>query len=115
MRKFLAVVLLVMFLMPVVTPQVFAAEEKTQTGVTDVGNKLCPVSGDPVSGTHFVTYQGKRYGLCCPMCQAPFLSNPAKYIAQMEAKEKKSAPAIASASDVAASKEMEKDMEQGSL
>lgn len=55
--------------------------------IVDVGNKFCPVSGDKVSGKHFVVYQGKRYGLCCPMCENKFKKNPEKYIAQMKEQE----------------------------
>ena len=88
MKKLMAVVLMAMFLMPVTLPGLLAAEKAAQTGVVDAGNKFCPVSGDPVSGKNFVTYQGKRYGLCCPMCEMPFLKNPAKYIAKSEAQEK---------------------------
>ena len=49
MKKLLAVVLLVMFLIPLAVLPVFANEK-----VVNVGNKICPVSGDPVSGTSFV-------------------------------------------------------------
>jgi YHS domain-containing protein len=87
MKKLLAIALMAMFLMPLVVPQAFAAKETTPTGIVDAGNKLCPVSGDPVSGTNFVVYQGKRYGLCCPMCEKPFLSDPSKYIAKMKKQE----------------------------
>ena len=64
--------------------------EKTPTatsGVTEVGNKFCPVSGDKVSGKHFVEYQGKKYGLCCPMCEKDFKRDPKKYIAKMAKQE----------------------------
>ena len=115
MKKLLAIALMAMFLMPLVVPQAFAAKETTPTGIVDAGNKLCPVSGDPVSGTEFVVYQGKRYGLCCPMCEKPFLSDPEKYLSRMEAKGKASAPAATATPVVSQSKEMEKDMEQGSL
>lgn len=105
MKKMIVGALLFAFLMPLAAFQSLAADEAAQTGIVDAGNKLCPLSGDPVSGQHFVTYHGKRYGLCCPMCGAPFLKDPEKYIAQMEAKEKAAA----------SSKEMERDMEQGDL
>ena len=54
------------------------------------GNAICPVEGGPVSGSDFVEYQGKLYGLCCPMCKASFLADPESYIAKLkdlEAKE----------------------------
>ena len=107
MKKILAVALLGMFLMPLAVLPAFAAEK-----AVDAGNKLCPISGEPVSGTSFVEYQGKRYGLCCPGCKQMFLADPEKHIAEMEAKEKAAAP---TASVTSASKKMEKDMEQGSL
>ncbi len=52
----------------------FAAE------LIDAGNKMCPVSGDDVSGKSFVEYQGKRYGICCKMCSDKFKKNPEKFI-----------------------------------
>lgn len=55
--------------------------------VTDVGNKFCPVSGDKVSGKNFVEYDGKRYGLCCEMCDKKFKKDPAKFLAKMAAQE----------------------------
>ncbi len=88
MKRLIALAVFLMFTVPFIHAPVFAAERKTQIGITDVGNKFCPVSGDPVSGTNFVIYQGKRYGLCCPMCEKPFLASPAKYIAKSEAQEK---------------------------
>ena len=57
----------------------------------DAGNKFCPVSGDAVSGKDFVEHQGKRYGLCCPACEKPFLADPEKYIAKMEKQESQQA------------------------
>ncbi len=78
----------VIFLGPVTpsfaeTPTVVKGGEK----IVEVGNKFCPVSGDEVSGKHFVIYQGKRYGLCCPMCEEKFKKNPEKYIAKMKQQE----------------------------
>lgn len=56
--------------------------------VVDAENKLCPVSGDPVSGKDFVVYDGKRYGLCCPMCEKKFNADPITYIEKLETMEK---------------------------
>ena len=109
MKKLIVLALLVVFVMPLAGSQVFAAEETAQTGVVDVGNKLCPVMGGPVNGKDFVIYEGKRYGLCCPGCDKTFLSDPAKYIAKVNASETVALPADP------ASKKMEKGMEQGSL
>jgi len=115
MKKMIVLTLLLLFVMPVAASRIFAVEETTQTGITDAGNKICPVSGDPVSGNDFVIYQAKRYGLCCPMCKGLFLKEPEKYIAQMEAKEKASVPTAAMTPVVPKSEEMERDMEQGDL
>jgi len=54
---------------------------KNKTAVIDVGNKMCPVMGGKVNGKDFYEYNGKRYGLCCPMCIASFKADPKKYSA----------------------------------
>ncbi len=116
MKKMIVWALFCAFLMPVVASQLLAAEETAQAGIVDVGNKFCPVMGGPVSGKNFVVYEGKRYGLCCPGCDKTFLSDPAKYIAQMERKE--SVPAAPKGTVFPinpASAEMERDMEQRDL
>ena len=53
---------------------------KSQATV-DAGNKICPVSGQKVDGKNFSEYNGKRYGLCCPMCAAAFKVDPKTYSA----------------------------------
>ena len=60
------------------------AEPAAASAVIDAGNTVCPVSGDKVSGKHFVEYQGKRYGLCCAHCEREFKKDPEKYIATLE-------------------------------
>lgn len=120
MKRMAVWMLFVAFVMPLAASQIFAADGKAPSGIVDAGNKLCPVSDDPVSGTDFVEYQGKRYGLCCPMCKAMFLKNPEKHIAQMEAKQKgliasATVIPILSESEQSRSEQMEKNMEQGSL
>jgi len=69
------------------TPYSLFAQEAASPSqsVIDVGNKFCPVSGDEVSGKHFVVYEGKRYGMCCPMCQKDFKKNPEKYVSIVNA------------------------------
>lgn len=62
----------------------------------EVGNKICPVSGDkiPVPGEKSAMgevvkyeYNGKIYNLCCTMCIKDFKKDPEKYskIAEEEA------------------------------
>ncbi len=55
--------------------------KQEKAAITDVGNKICPVSGQKVDGINFYEYKGKRYGLCCPMCAATFKAYPEKYAA----------------------------------
>ena len=70
------------------------------TEAVEVGNKICPVSGDkvPVPGEKGAMgevvkyeYNGKIYNLCCPMCIKDFKKNPEKYskIAEEEAAKEK--------------------------
>ncbi len=56
--------------------------------IIEVGNKLCPISheevdehGKPVP----VEYKGKRYNLCCKMCEKDFLKDPEAAIKKLEA------------------------------
>ena len=57
------------------------SESATKQNIIEVGNKICPVMGEKVSGKDFYVYKGKRYGLCCSMCPATFASDPEKYSA----------------------------------
>lgn len=50
----------------------------------DAGNKICPVSGDAVSGKDFVVIKGIKYGLCCKPCGNKFKKAPEKYLAALE-------------------------------
>jgi len=52
----------------------------------DVGNKICPVSGEAISSMSPVTYeyQGKIYHFCCPACINAFKKDPQKYIEKVE-------------------------------
>ena len=63
----------------------------------EVGNKICPVSGEKIAAPGEkgemgeavkYTYNGKIYNLCCPMCTKDFKKNPEKYskIAEDEVK-----------------------------
>ena len=61
---------------------------KTETKAVEVGNKICPVSGDEIpapgeksdmgEGIKY-EYNEKIYNLCCPMCIKDFKKNPEKY------------------------------------
>ena len=63
--------------------------DSQSTKAVEVGNKICPVSGEKVPlpgekgdmGTEAVKYEynGKIYSLCCPMCIKDFKKDPEKY------------------------------------
>lgn len=64
---------------------------ETATGETakkaeEVGNQICPVSGEKIDEKTKATYeyQGKVYNLCCPMCVDEFKKDPEKYIRRVE-------------------------------
>lgn len=52
----------------------------------NVGNKICPVSGEKIDEKLKVTYeyQGKVYNFCCAMCIDAFKKDPEKYIKKIE-------------------------------
>lgn len=57
------------------------AEDNAQAPV-EVGNKICPVSGEKVGGMGDVVkyeHNGKIYNLCCAMCAKDFKKDPEKY------------------------------------
>ncbi len=64
----------------------------------EVGNTVCPVSGEKVGGKMGppvkMEYKGKVYNLCCPGCVATFKQDPEKYaaIAQAQAAQVKNDP-----------------------
>lgn len=65
-------------------------EKTTEAGMVDavpqeavnVGNKICPVSGEKIDEKLKATYeyQGKIYNFCCAGCIASFKADPDKYI-----------------------------------
>lgn len=65
-----------------------AIEQKTSGVSVNVGNKVCPVSGEKVgkSGMDPVTYEykGKIYNFCCAMCIDEFKKDPEKYIKKVD-------------------------------
>lgn len=52
----------------------------------DVGNKICPVSGEKINEKSKATYEyeGKTYNFCCMMCVEEFRRNPKEYIEKVE-------------------------------
>lgn len=52
----------------------------------DVGNKICPVTGEKINEKTKATYEyeGKIYNFCCAMCIDTFKKDPQKYIKKVE-------------------------------
>ena len=52
----------------------------------NVGNKICPVSGEKINEKTKATYEygGKIYNFCCPMCIDEFKKDPQKYIKKIK-------------------------------
>ncbi len=58
--------------------------ENEKSDLVEVGNKICPVSGNSVHDESMgepvkLEYQGKAYTLCCTMCIKDFNKDPEKY------------------------------------
>lgn len=62
------------------------AGAQTNQKTVNVGNKICPVTGDKINEVTKATYeyQGKIYNFCCPMCIEQFKRDPDKYIKKIE-------------------------------
>jgi YHS domain-containing protein len=76
MKKFLALTMVASF---VLMPLAVHAEDVAKV---EVGNKICPISGEPV-GTMGpavkIEHNGKTYNLCCGMCAKEFNDSADKY------------------------------------
>lgn len=62
------------------------ATSATAKEAVNVGNKICPVSGEKIDEKMkaIYEYQGKIYNFCCPMCIDIFKKDPEKYIKKVE-------------------------------
>jgi len=61
-------------------------EGEIKTEAVEVGNKICPVSGERIDEKFKATYEyeGKIYNFCCPACVEEFKKDPQKYIQKVE-------------------------------
>ena len=60
------------------------ATEEDAKALPNIGNKICPVSGNKVDDGKMgeavlFVYNGKIYNLCCSMCVKDFKKDPEKY------------------------------------
>lgn len=62
------------------------ANNQTAEKAVNVGNKICPVSGEKIDEKTKATYEykGKIYNFCCSMCLDEFKKDPEKYIKKIE-------------------------------
>jgi YHS domain-containing protein len=89
MRKITLMTLLVIVLAGVAAASVSA----DGTEKKNVTNKLCPVSGGPVSEKYRTEYKGQYVYVCCEGCLTEFNKNPEPFVAKMS-KEERDAIAI---------------------
>lgn len=64
-----------------------AAGDQAEVKAVEVGNKLCPVSGEEVGKMGpavKLEHEGKIYNLCCAMCAKDFKNDPAKFAKKAE-------------------------------
>jgi YHS domain-containing protein len=89
MRKTALMFLLVYALAGVVAARV----SPDGTEKKNVTNKMCPVSGGPVSEKYRTEYKGQYVYVCCEGCLTDFNKNPEAFVAKMS-KEERDAIAI---------------------
>ena len=84
MRKTAFAILLAVMLVGAVVTHVSAdgGEKKNVT------NKMCPVSGGPVSEKYRTEYKGQYVYVCCEGCLTEFNKNPEGFVAKMSKEER---------------------------
>ncbi|MEK6715474.1 MAG: YHS domain-containing protein [Candidatus Omnitrophota bacterium] len=93
LRHVLAIGLILVFTASVAfaqhTSEEAAGEERE--AVVEVGNKICPVSGEKIEEkeAYQIEHEGKIYNLCCKACMKDFKKDPDKYIKKIEEELKK--------------------------
>ena len=84
MRKPTLAILLVVMLAGVVAARV-STEGPEKKNVT---NKICPVSGGPVSEKYRTEYKGQYVYVCCEGCLTVFNKTPDEFVAKMSKEER---------------------------
>jgi YHS domain-containing protein len=84
MRKPTLAILLVLMLAGVVAARV-STEGPEKKNVT---NKVCPVSGGPVSEKYRTEYKGQFVYVCCEGCLTGFNKTPDEFVAKMSKEER---------------------------
>jgi len=47
---------------------------------TEIAQKACPVTGDPIDPKVYTDYNDRRVYFCCSACETTFKKDPAKYL-----------------------------------
>lgn len=84
MRKTVYAILLVVMLAGAVV--VHGSADGTEK--KNVTNKLCPVSGGPVSEKYRAEYKGQYVYMCCEGCLTGFNKTPDEFVAKMSKEER---------------------------
>ncbi|MBU1124969.1 MAG: YHS domain-containing protein [Candidatus Omnitrophica bacterium] len=79
------------------------AASSAAEAVVDVGNKICPVMGNPINENSKVTYEyeGRIYHFCCPACIEAFKNDPQKYMQKVDEELASLAEEVAPLSEIA--------------
>ncbi len=90
--------------------------QKAEQKAVNVGNKICPVSGEKIGSggmkAETFEYKGKIYNFCCPMCIEEFKKDPEKYIKKVEEELKQEKKALQEEKDQKLKKSFEAEQER---
>jgi YHS domain-containing protein len=67
---------------------VAASAWSDETEKKNVTNKVCPVSGGPVSEKYRADYKGQYVYMCCEGCLSEFSKNPETFVAKLSKEDK---------------------------
>jgi len=76
------------FLLMLIAGAVAIGAAADDTEKKQVTNKLCPVSGGPVSEKYRAEYNGQYVYVCCEGCVNEFKKNPETFVAKMSKEER---------------------------
>jgi YHS domain-containing protein len=85
MRKNFIAIFFIAVLAVTASAAVLSATEDAKKPVT---NKICPVSGGPVSADYRGEYKGQYVYVCCKGCLDEFKADPEKFVAKMSKEER---------------------------
>jgi len=72
-----------LLLIVVLAGAVAARARVEETGKKNVTNKMCPVSGGPVSEKYRAEYKGQFVYMCCEGCLSEFNKSPETFVAKL--------------------------------